>query len=121
MPHVISETHNGKHGIELLHDPELNKSTAFSEAERQALGLVGLLPDTTESIWGCYSHRSRTFWKSKPTLQLAFAELIFKRGLARVPRPKDIHAFIESQVYRPHYPDSASVETTPNTEVRRAA
>ena len=99
MPHVISETHNGKHGIELLHDPELNKSTAFSEAERQALGLVGL----------------------KPTLQLAFAELIFRRGLARIPRPKDIHAFIESQVYRPHYPDSASVETTPNTEVRRAA
>ena len=49
------------------------------------------------------------------------AELIFKRGLARVPRPKDIHAFIESQVYRPHYPDSASVKITTNTNVRRAA
>jgi malate dehydrogenase (oxaloacetate-decarboxylating)(NADP+) len=38
-----------KRGIELLWDPALNKSTAFSEAEKQALGLVGLVPDTTES------------------------------------------------------------------------
>ncbi len=42
-------TGTAKHGIELLHDPSLNKSTAFSEAEKQALGLVGLLPDVTES------------------------------------------------------------------------
>jgi malate dehydrogenase (oxaloacetate-decarboxylating)(NADP+) len=40
---------NGKRGIELLHDPSLNKSTAFTEAEKQALGLVGLVPDVTES------------------------------------------------------------------------
>ena len=39
-----------KRGIELLHDPRLNKSTGFTEAERQALGLVGLVPDVTESI-----------------------------------------------------------------------
>src|ERR1700757_1196414 len=38
-----------KRGIELLHDPSLNKSTAFSEAEKQALGLVGLVPDVTET------------------------------------------------------------------------
>ena len=38
-----------KRGIDLLQDPALNKSTAFTEAERQALGLVGLVPDTTES------------------------------------------------------------------------
>lgn len=31
-------------GIELLHDPALNKGTAFSESERDALGLRGLLP-----------------------------------------------------------------------------
>jgi len=37
-----------KHGIELLRDPSLNKSTAFTEAEKQLLGLVGLLPDVTE-------------------------------------------------------------------------
>jgi malate dehydrogenase (oxaloacetate-decarboxylating)(NADP+) len=39
-----------KRGIELLHDPSLNKSTAFTEAERQALGIVGLVPDVTETL-----------------------------------------------------------------------
>jgi malate dehydrogenase (oxaloacetate-decarboxylating)(NADP+) len=38
-----------KHGIELLLDPSLNKSTAFTEAEKQELGLVGLVPDKTET------------------------------------------------------------------------
>src|SRR5947209_1180891 len=38
-----------KRGIDLLHDPVLNKATAYTEAERQALGLVGLVPDVTES------------------------------------------------------------------------
>jgi malate dehydrogenase (oxaloacetate-decarboxylating)(NADP+) len=38
-----------KRGIELLLDPSLNKSTAFTEAEKQALGIVGLVPDTTET------------------------------------------------------------------------
>ncbi|MBV8191217.1 MAG: NAD-dependent malic enzyme [Alphaproteobacteria bacterium] len=39
-----------KRGIDLLWDPSLNKSTAFTEAEKQALGLVGLVPDVTESM-----------------------------------------------------------------------
>ncbi len=38
-----------KHGIELLQDPSLNKSTAFTEAEKKALGIVGLVPDVTET------------------------------------------------------------------------
>ena len=38
-----------KRGMDLLLDPSLNKSTAFSEAEKQGLGLVGLVPDVTES------------------------------------------------------------------------
>jgi malate dehydrogenase (oxaloacetate-decarboxylating)(NADP+) len=42
-------TSTAKRGIELLHDPSLNKSTAFTEAEKQALGLVGLVPDITET------------------------------------------------------------------------
>ena len=39
----------GKRGIEVLRDPSLNKSTAFSEAEKEALGLIGLVPDETET------------------------------------------------------------------------
>ena len=31
-------------GLALLHDPLLNKGTAFTEAERDALGVRGLLP-----------------------------------------------------------------------------
>ncbi|HEU5246331.1 MAG TPA: NAD-dependent malic enzyme [Candidatus Udaeobacter sp.] len=31
-------------GLDLLHDPMLNKGTAFTDAERDALGLHGLLP-----------------------------------------------------------------------------
>src|SRR5580700_1804810 len=41
-----------KRGIELLRDPQFNKSTAFTETERDALGLTGLLPaavDTEET------------------------------------------------------------------------
>lgn len=37
-----------KRGLELLQDSSLNKSTAFTEDEKQALGLVGLIPDVTE-------------------------------------------------------------------------
>src|SRR5271167_4280334 len=36
-------------GISLLRDPHLNKSTAYSEAEREALGLVGLVPEGIDS------------------------------------------------------------------------
>ena len=43
-----NENPQKKRGIEILHDPTLNKSTAFTEAERQALGIVGLVPDVTE-------------------------------------------------------------------------
>ena len=38
-----------KRGIELLQDPSLNKSTAFTEAEKEAFGIVGLVPDLTET------------------------------------------------------------------------
>ena len=43
-------TNTTKRGMEVLHDPELNKSTGFTQAEQQALGLVGLVPDRTESM-----------------------------------------------------------------------
>jgi malate dehydrogenase (oxaloacetate-decarboxylating)(NADP+) len=37
-------------GIESLRNPLVNKTTGFTEAEKQSLGIVGLVPDVTESI-----------------------------------------------------------------------
>jgi malate dehydrogenase (oxaloacetate-decarboxylating)(NADP+) len=36
-------------GLDLLHNPTLNKGTAFTDAERDALGLHGLLPAHTQT------------------------------------------------------------------------
>ncbi len=38
-----------KRGVDVLRDPEVNKSTAFSDAEREALGLTGLLPSGADT------------------------------------------------------------------------
>src|SRR5215813_13978152 len=42
-------TKTSKRGIEVLRDPALNKSTAYTEAEKQELALIGLVPDVTET------------------------------------------------------------------------
>ena len=36
-------------GVHLLRDPHLNKSTAFADAEREALGLIGLVPEGVDT------------------------------------------------------------------------
>jgi malate dehydrogenase (oxaloacetate-decarboxylating)(NADP+) len=36
------------------------------------------------------------------------AKLVFDAGLARVPRPTDVVAFIRKQVYTPQYSDALS-------------
>ena len=46
---VPSDSLAGRQGMDLLQDSRRNKSTAFAEAEREALGLTGLLPDVVES------------------------------------------------------------------------
>ena len=46
----MQTTSTTKRGMDVLHDSKLNKSTGFTEAEREALGLVGLVPEITETI-----------------------------------------------------------------------
>jgi len=46
---MVENNLKNKKGFEILQDPELNKSTAFSSEEQESLGLVGLVPDTIES------------------------------------------------------------------------
>lgn len=41
---TIQSELQGTRGVAILHDPLLNKGTSFTEAERDALGLRGLLP-----------------------------------------------------------------------------
>ncbi len=53
-------------GVALLRDPALNKGTAFTEEEREALGLCGLLPPRVHSI---DEQVQRVLWnlRKKPT------------------------------------------------------
>jgi malate dehydrogenase (oxaloacetate-decarboxylating)(NADP+) len=44
-----SDTPVGRQGMDVLQDPRLTKSTAFTTEERETLGLTGLLPDVVES------------------------------------------------------------------------
>jgi len=51
-PPSSARTHNPDfpRGADLLHDPRLNKGSAFTEAERDALGLRGLLPPRPATV-----------------------------------------------------------------------
>ena len=64
-------------GPELLRDPVLNKGTAFSEAERDAFGLHGLLPPHVGTLEGQIERRLNAFRAE----QTPFERYVFLRGL----------------------------------------
>jgi malate dehydrogenase (oxaloacetate-decarboxylating)(NADP+) len=47
---MMTEPKERPTGNDLLHNPRLNKGTAFTEAERRAYGLEGLLPPTVTNL-----------------------------------------------------------------------
>src|SRR5262245_32360375 len=47
---MMTEPKQHSTGYEVLHNPRLNKGTAFTEAERRAYGLEGLLPPAITNI-----------------------------------------------------------------------
>lgn len=46
---TASKNVHGKRGMDLIYDPLTNKGTAFTEAERDALGLRGLIPPAVKT------------------------------------------------------------------------
>ncbi len=50
MAKSIVDKKSAKYGMDLLHDPLLNKGTAFTERERNECGLHGLLPPRVSTI-----------------------------------------------------------------------
>ncbi len=64
-------------GPELLRDPLLNKGTAFSESERDAFGLHGLLPPHVGTLEGQMDRRLKAFRAAGTP----FEKYVFLRGL----------------------------------------
>jgi malate dehydrogenase (oxaloacetate-decarboxylating) len=69
-------------GLQLLRDPALNKGTAFSLQERQALGLEGLLPEQVETLELQVERSWRHFNSlSGPLEQFSFADNLRRSNL----------------------------------------
>ncbi|MEM8630002.1 MAG: NAD-dependent malic enzyme [Pseudomonadota bacterium] len=58
-----------KRGRDLLTDPKLNKSTAFSLEERERLGLIGLLPPRIETLDDQITRAYRAFLSKSTPLE----------------------------------------------------
>ena len=65
---MTANTSVPKRGIDLLRDPQLNKSTAFTAAERETLGLTGLLPAAVDTEETQVRRSCSSSARSPPTL-----------------------------------------------------
>ncbi len=77
MPDRLAPVEVDASGPDLLRDPLLNKGTAFTEPERDELGLHGLLPPHVGSLEGQIDRRL----KALRALPSALAKYLFLRGL----------------------------------------
>lgn len=77
MPARLSPLAVHVRGPELLRNPLLNKGTAFSEAERDAFGLHGLLPPHLGTLEAQMHRRLKAFRAE----QTPFEKYVFLRGL----------------------------------------
>jgi malate dehydrogenase (oxaloacetate-decarboxylating) len=77
MPARIMPLEVSQKGPELLRDPLLNKGTCFSDTERDAFGLHGLLPPHVGTLDGQIDRRLKAFRAE----QTPFERYVFLRGL----------------------------------------
>ena len=101
-----------RRATDVLNDPQINKANGFTEAERQALGLVGLIEAAhavTDQVTAEQLKLRMLFPPQSNILEVEIqtaarvATLAFDAGLARVDRPADMVAFIRQHVYKPEY------------------
>jgi len=92
--------HPAPAGVDLLHNPHLNRGSAFPLAARavaeqvtEANLTIGLIYPPTSNILDASLHTAGRI-----------AEYIFDHGLASVPRPDDIDAHVRARAYKPIYP-----------------
>jgi malate dehydrogenase (oxaloacetate-decarboxylating)(NADP+) len=62
-------TGNAAHGVDVLRDPAINKGTAFTDAERDALGLHGLLPPNVSTLDAQVGRVLENFRRKSTTLE----------------------------------------------------
>jgi len=127
-----------KRGIELLRDPSLNKSTAFTEAEKHAVGMAIFATQAKLVTDEMFIEAGQTVADQVPAdllkqgllyplqsnileteIQTAarVAKLVFDAGLARVKRPADMVSFSREHVYKPEYATQAARKSKPATRM----
>jgi malate dehydrogenase (oxaloacetate-decarboxylating)(NADP+) len=66
---IKSPAAGGVRGVDVLRDPAINKGTAFTEAERDALGLHGLLPPNVSTLEAQVGRVLENFRRKSTTLE----------------------------------------------------
>ncbi len=96
-------------GLALLRDPALNKGTAFTEQERDALRFRGLPPPHVSTMDEQLLRVIRNL-QANPTdrevsavIAATVAEVAYKRGIATRLRPDSLPEYIRSLIFEPEY------------------